>query len=98
MLRERGVELGLGKIIRVNGEVGSHAEWPDFGLTMLSNDERQREPVRAILAGQAADAQVNGACVTVYGTDAPGRIEPITGRAVRSVHSPACVELGYAVG
>jgi hypothetical protein len=43
--------------------------WPDFGLTRLQNKERRRKPVRAILAGQPADAQVSGVRVTVYGSE-----------------------------
>jgi hypothetical protein len=42
--------------------------WPDFGLTRLSNKERQPKPTRAIPAGQLGDAQVTDACVTVYGS------------------------------
>ena len=42
---------------RVQGS-GHTLYWPDFGLTRLSNKERQRKPTRAILAGQLGDAVI----------------------------------------
>jgi len=34
--------------------------WPDFGLTTLNNNRRQRKALRAILAGHPEDAQLAG--------------------------------------
>jgi hypothetical protein len=43
--------------------------WPDFGRTTLNNKERQRKPLRAILAGQPPCVQVTGTRGTVYGSE-----------------------------
>ncbi len=43
--------------------------WPDFGRMTLSDNERQRKPLRAVLAGQPPSAQVTDARGTVYGSD-----------------------------
>jgi hypothetical protein len=46
--------------------------WPDFGRMTLQNKEGRREPVRSILAGQPANAQVAGMRGTVYGSEGWG--------------------------
>jgi len=46
--------------------------WPDFGRMTLSDNERQRKPLRAVLAGRQASVQVTDTRDTVYGSEGWG--------------------------